>query len=849
MKKILSILACFCFLLVGGVLLTACGEPKLTGITLDTQDAHIAFITGEEFNTTGLKVKGVYDNKSEKELAQKDYEKVTAEAVKGQTTVAEGSEFVEAGTYTVNVSYEYEDGKFFKNTYDITVAEPELTGIQLDTQGADTAFLVGENFTTTGLKVKGVYENDSKKDLAQADYQKVTAEAVKGETKVAVGAAFSEVGTYTVTVSYEYEEGKFFKDTYNVTVTYLNEESGVALVGSEADLEKAIEHYSAAKLNGDVVLTKQIEVAKTFTLDLGGHTIKNETPIWNGSQDKLALISVEENGKLTVEGTGEMTALKDDCWVFVVKGGELTIKDGKFNGNADAVYVRTGTLIVEGGEFDMQQLSDGHSDKRYLLNCEDAYYKNGTAHIIVRGGIFHGFNPANNKAESLTGGINFVDDGYKVEKTTDNADEKLQVWTVSEAENYRYAKDVDTLTAALKHDNSYVVLTSDITLDTAKIFKVTNKNVTLDLAGHKISNTVDVWSNDGEEGYGENDRWSLVSVRDGGELTVTGNGTFDAKQDDVYALDVYGGTLTIENGTFKGNVHAVYVHHGICTINDGEFDIKQTTNGNKNFLLNCLNANAQNGTANIIVKGGKFHGFNPDELKNDDGKESYVAEGFYAEESSDTYTVKAYTDGNVHVKTAESFRTALTAAKTQTVVLDSDITFDGKYIQLENAKSQITLDLNGHTLTTNYSAIFIVFNAKLTIKDSKENGKFVSKSNTLALINVGSQLFMEPERAGHLVIESGVFETKAPIVLVNNGTVEIANGKFTSTNDSGKWTLNIYDEANETQAKIEVSGGEFTGFNPEHPNTNDRQSYLKDGYKSQVKGGNGNVYEVVEKQD
>ena len=83
-----------------------------------------------------------------------------------------------------------------------------------------------------------------------------------------------------------------------------------------------------------------------------------------------------------------------------------------------------------------------------------------------------------------------------------------------------------------------------------------NKTVILNMDGKTISNTTDIWN----EATGA---WSLISVRNGGNLTITGNGKLQAKANDCFAVDVQGGAkLTIENGTFVGNVHAVYVYQG-----------------------------------------------------------------------------------------------------------------------------------------------------------------------------------------------------------------------------------------------------------------------------------------------
>lgn len=92
------------------------------------------------------------------------------------------------------------------------------------------------------------------------------------------------------------------------------------------------------------------------------------------------------------------------------------------------------------------------------------------------------------------------------------------------------------------------------------------KTLELDLGGHTLSNTSDIWDEQGGQ-------WSYLSVR-GGTLIIK-NGTIDAKENDCYAIDVQdGGKVIIESGTYKGNVHAVYVKNGEAEIKGGTFSIK-----------------------------------------------------------------------------------------------------------------------------------------------------------------------------------------------------------------------------------------------------------------------------------
>lgn len=93
------------------------------------------------------------------------------------------------------------------------------------------------------------------------------------------------------------------------------------------------------------------------------------------------------------------------------EGIVVTVNGGTYHGGGTVFNVQKGTLIVNGGFFQVTPDIDTN-DYRYVLNCIDANYKNGTANIIVKGGTFVNFDPSNNLAEGE--GTNFVADGYKV---------------------------------------------------------------------------------------------------------------------------------------------------------------------------------------------------------------------------------------------------------------------------------------------------------------------------------------------------------------------------------------------------------------------------------------------------
>lgn len=155
-----------------------------------------------------------------------------------------------------------------------------------------------------------------------------------------------------------------------------------------------------------------------------------------------------------------------------------------------------------------------------------------------------------------------------------------------------------------------------------------NVNVTLDLNGKTITNTIDLWDIPDTD----SNNWSLISIKNG-NLLITGNGSLKAKANDCYAVDIQNGaTCTIENGTFVGNIHAVYVFKGICNVKGGHYSIQQTFSASYpyEYVLNCYDANRKNGTAEMTVTGGTFEKFNPTDCKAEGDHTNFCPEGYKA---------------------------------------------------------------------------------------------------------------------------------------------------------------------------------------------------------------------------
>lgn len=122
---------------------------------------------------------------------------------------------------------------------------------------------------------------------------------------------------------------------------------------------------------------------------------QNITIYGKGTIDASNGICIEGNGADSVINlTGSTTVYQTDR-----SGGEL-------------IYCYAGTINITNGIF-----KNNGEDKKFLLNCYDANYRAGTAKIIVTGGKFYDFNPADNSAEGEH--TSFVPEGYHVEISQD----------------------------------------------------------------------------------------------------------------------------------------------------------------------------------------------------------------------------------------------------------------------------------------------------------------------------------------------------------------------------------------------------------------------------------------------
>ena len=159
-------------------------------------------------------------------------------------------------------------------------------------------------------------------------------------------------------------------------------------------------------------------------------TTSQASAIEVGSASKSGTVNIYDN--VTFEGNSGAAgsyALRLINGTANIYGGHFKTAGGS-SGNAECIYVQSSqpysgaayrqcNLNIYGGVFETT------GDAKYLINCKDEPYKDGKCAIKIMGGIFVGFNPADNTAEGAL--TNFVAPGYKSVETTYNG---KQAWKV-----------------------------------------------------------------------------------------------------------------------------------------------------------------------------------------------------------------------------------------------------------------------------------------------------------------------------------------------------------------------------------------------------------------------------------
>lgn len=637
--------------------------------------------------------------------------------------------------------------------------------------------------------------------------------------------------------------------TQNADGTYgVKEGKFVAEIGSQGyeTLQAAI---NAAEDGQTVTLladaAEDVVISKSITLDLGGKTLTNTNAgkatisvtggtvtvkngnvvggndyynieVTKGSNANLTLTDVTatagNTGSSMIDNWGTLTITSGTYTggLNVVKseeGSKLTITGGTFTGNYatngyTAVILVYGDTTISGGEF-IQSATNGkwNHPQVVMTGVVEGY----TAITRVTGGnfvnnkssegIFHGLGKATSDNFEVSGGTfnKAISEGYCANGfiPTKNADGTYGVKEgqyVAQIGSKKYETLADAIRLATK--GKTITLLADVEQNTQLTI---DKSITLDLNGKTIKNTADIW---GETAN------AILSITNGAKVTITGNGTIDAKENDCYAINMVKGDLTIENGTFYGNVSVVQVEEGTLSVKGGTFDLHQKWEGSSKYLFNCIDKAYVDGSANVAISGGTFVGFDPNvspEQKVDGKAPSFAAPGvgITKNENGSFTAVDGMTaqildkDGN-SVKAYSTLAEAINAAQAgQTVRLLADVTLDA---QIATGKA-ITID--GQSKYTIKAA------KKLASADGKAGMFYRTQSakGTLTFLNVTldgcgvSKIFLNEGGAGETVFD-GVTSTNGGGIAYGSG-IHISGGgshatirNSTLTGSTGTMELN-----------------------------------------------------------
>ena len=256
------------------------------------------------------------------------------------------------------------------------------------------------------------------------------------------------------------------------------------------------------------------------------------------------------------------------------------------------------------------------------------------------------------------------------------------------------------------------------------------KEITLDLNGHKISNSVDLWKDS------EPARVCVISV-DGGTLTIKGEGGVAAKANDCYTFNVKnGGKLVIEGGEYVGNISVIQVQEGLAEVSGGKFSLIQTWPGVGNgydYTINLIDAAGKDGTANAIVTGGCFYKFDPSDNNSENPKKNYVADGYKSTLVGDYYVVTK--EGVTPVADQEGMNTAISGEGTSkdkpiTVELPSNttVTLDNGIANEGDKSRNITFVGDG---TQTFDVITKAINAEGGMLNYQRGSSFIFKNLTI----------------------------------------------------------------------------------------------------------------------
>lgn len=640
----------------------------------------------------------------------------------------------------------------------------------------------------------------------------------------------------------------------NLTINKSEINGGISVSGGTLVLTNTVvenENGSALTIAAGTTVT----VTDTSLTATGDHTVVNNGTLTIGAgayvdaltHGKGALVNNKggvftlDGGTLTrslAAGTYEPYGANGNSWYVLSNAGTAVLKDGLVTMNdgfsslirnlgpdsqTDAVMSITGGVYrgginnVKNDEMGILTISGGtfeNGAQAAVLNWDNMTISGGTftAYIALLSGFY---------AENSGDGVNIIEGG-----TFNGTIEGF----IAEVGDYTYAEKA---TYTITGGNFANAAASAYTLEQMKVFLAAGINVYLprsiaivgeqeiDLNGRTITAAGDGIDVNGEE--------NTLVLRDSvgtGSLTGGSGATYNA----IWIrnggkVDIYGGTYsTGVDGAGRGNA-TIYIGtgNGICNIYGGTFMTEGPDNGFW-YVLNVGQTQGAEGFMNVF--GGTYVNYNP-ATGDDNLGGNFVEDGYGVVVSQDgdntIYTVLPVEGSDVVFDASNSASLdSLVKAGAKNIRIGTDMTLD-KTIAM--TKGDITLDLNGKTVTFDGAGIIDLYNAaQLTVTG---NGKM----DTLMTSDIGYLFRLGGTSV--LTIENGTYICALTAIQLDGySTANVKDGTFSAlaTWQNRYWILNKIDAARDTTV-FNVTGGAFVGYDPSNSQTESPyDNFLAEGY-------------------
>lgn len=381
----------------------------------------------------------------------------------------------------------------------------------------------------------------------------------------------------------------------------------------------------------------------------------------NASKQPWSCEIIVTNSNITCDSTNHEAYPMDNCPIYMNVAGNLTIDNCVITGQRQGVMVRTGTAkitnttIINTGEYIDLDSADLHLDGAWgsgnevpmaalvVGNRENSSYSYAT-NVTVENctlisereevpAIYVWGNPTEDAMVTLTfdkatydkmqGNIDGVLKSTETSKVQIKAPEGIVI--VSTAEELKAALEATGTSTVVLGNDIAVPVVRETTSELEVLIKIPfSAKKTLELNGKVISLT--------NEEIIDYSTWNPVIFSVIGTLTVNGNGVVDTEvgEKGAYAINVAGGTVTINGGTYTAAPTAIQVTNGQLNIAGGTFKFAESyaaapeAINNAWMIVNCVD-NVSNDKpidssggwgytnikASVTVYGGTFIGFDP----------------------------------------------------------------------------------------------------------------------------------------------------------------------------------------------------------------------------------------------